>query len=1595
MSRTVKEGSQGRSSLPAAFAEPTRAWFEAVFRTPTRAQLAAWEPILRGEHVLLLAPTGSGKTLAAFLAAIDRLMFRPVQRVDEASPQVLARVPRDTKAKRSPKSVSEPRTRVIYVSPIKALAVDVERNLMAPLVGIEQAARRANVPCRAVTVAVRTGDTSARERRVINKGEADVLITTPESLFLMLTSRARDTLRAVETVIIDEIHALAGNERGAHLMLTLERLEHWVGRPVQRVGLSATQRPLAEVAMFLGGDRPVAIADASADKRIKLTLEMGEPGETAPADEPSTDADPAGARVDEGKPSSDGPSDGTRDGALDGAPDWDALQAELEGLNLAQQQAAGGLVSHLSAGHGRVTSQWARIYPRVLELIRAHQSTLVFVNSRRLAERMAQGLNELAEETLVYAHHGSVAREQREWIENQLKAGKLRALVATSSLELGIDMGAIDLVVQLEAPQSVASALQRIGRAGHHVGALSAGVLVPKHRGDLVACAGIADAVREGAVEHTRFLRNPLDVLAQQLVALAAMDDWHADALFALVRRSGPFLALPRAHFEGTLDMLSGFFPVEELAEVRPRITYDRATGRVTARAGAQRVVIANAGTIADRGLYGVYLVGAAEGKGRIGELDEEMVLETRPGETFVLGASTWRVEEITFDRVLVSPAPGEPGKMPFWRGENTMRSAELGRRIGALLRTLHSTARPARLPWLTGTLAMTPETAEVMLRYVEQQTQESVVPTDRVVVVESSIDDMGELRVCVLSPLGARVLAPWAMLAQRRAQEILGFDVEMMWTNDGFVIRLPEGVPSEISDDVAWLLPSHETALDDLTQLVGTSSIFAARFREACGRALLLPKRRPGQRRPLWQVRKKSQDLLRGAQRVTDFPMLVEAYRKCLTDVFDTPALVATLRDIAARRIRVVPKKVDAPSPFASTILFGFVANFMYEGDVPVLERKAAALAIDPARLRDLMGDVVSLREVIDPGVLEELERQLRLRGVRHAHLPESQAARDALHDKLLLLGDVTPDELEPGEIISVALLEHERRAVSLRFAGRELWIPVEYAARYRDALGVPLPLGLPSAYLAKGGDPTRDLLRRFAKTHGPFTVDDVVVRYGTPASLVRELLANLVLADDLRQGEFRPDRPAGSNEFVSRDVLASLRSRSLAQLRREVAPLEPIVYTRFLHAWHGVAAPRRGLDALLDAIERLQGYPVLASSLESDILPARVDGYRPADLDTLAAAGEVVWHGVAASGERDGRIALYLADQAEALRGAMRDADLEQVEDLSPVAREIVTLLSSKGALFFGEIRGALGRFPGDLLRELWSLVWSGWVSNDSFRPLRELQATHASSQPASRRAARGPAFRSRREVPRGAEGRWTLVSRAPSAVPLASDTAQSARTEGALRVVRQWLVRHGLVTKEIVASESLAGGFSVAYPVLRTMDETGQVRRGHFVAGVSALQFAAPAAVELLRVKQHAPPELEVVILAASDVANPYGGTLPWPEVMVGRAKRMQGAWVWTVDGACAAWAARDFEDLWVWLPQVDPERAKFASALARAMVSRMRHISMTRGMRLQVAQINGEPALKHALSDALLASGMIAASSSLLLERVTTGRTPALS
>jgi len=1413
----------------ACFSPATRAWFEAAFAAPTPAQRLGWPVIATGADVLIQAPTGSGKTLAAFLSAIDRLTTRPGRGI-----------------------------RVVYVSPLKALNYDIERNLRGPLAGLGATLR----------VGVRTGDTPARERRALLREPPDILITTPESLFLLLTSAARETLGRVETLILDEVHALAASKRGSHLALSVERLARLAEAPFQRIGLSATQRPLAEIGRFVSGGRPIELVDAGTRKQLDLQVVI--------------------------------PVDDLRELGSSGA---------LSHPLLSEGQVADGSSEHAGA------SIWPSMYPELLRLVEAHRSTIVFVNNRRLAERLALRLNELAGRELARAHHGSLAREQRVLIEDDLKAGRIPCLVATSSLELGIDMGAVDLVIQVESPKSVARGLQRVGRAGHELNAVSKGRIFPKFRADLLESAVVARAMRAGEIEQTRIPRNPLDVLAQQIVAICADEEIELSDLHALVRGAAPFADLSRSQLENVLDMLAGRYPSDAFAELRPRIVWDRSGGTIRAREGARRLAVTNAGTIPDRGLFGVFLVG---GGGRVGELDEEMVYEARAGQTFLLGASTWRIEEITRDRVLVSPAPGLPGAVPFWKGEGVGRPYELGARIGAASRELSALPDAAALARLGEDYLLDERAARNLLAFLRDQADATgAVPSDRTIVVERFRDEIGDWRVCILTPFGGRVHAPWAMAITARLRASLGLEAQSIWSDDGIALHFPDADAPP---------PGSELVLDpaEVEDLVvaelGETALFGARFRENAARALLIPRRRPGQRTPLWQQRLKAQSLLEVARGYGSFPVVLETYRECLQDVFDLPALRGVLHDLQRRRIDLVEVETGSASPFSSSLLFDYVATYMYEDDTPPAERRAQALSLDRDLLRELLGQE-ELRELLDAAALAEVERQLR----------GQPASPEELHDQLRMRGDRRPGEYDPA---LAAPLVAARRALLVRVAGEERLIAAEDAGRYRDALGVMPPGGLPDAYLEGAPDALRQLVLRYAKGRGPFTSAQAGEQFGRDLSV---LLASLEREELLVRGELRPG--GSEREWCDPDVLRRLRRASLAALRREVEPVEAAALARFLPSWHGIG--RRA--SLRESLVPLQALALPVSLWEGELLPRRVQGYRPEQLDALCASGEVVWVGAG-----EDRVALYFREDAAALgRVGGTPAPAGEVHDALRRALE-------RGALFWFDLVEETGLAADEALPALWDLVWAGEVTNDAWTPLRAGRR-HGVPRP-ERRPRRFS--RSRTTGVSATQGRWSPAARLFRGAPERRALAELL------------LERQGIVTRDGVRAEGIPGGYGAVYAELRALETLGLCRRGYFVEGLGGAQFALGGAVERLRELREAGEEPAARVLAAADPAQPYGAALPWPRRVGARASRVAGAHVVLLAGEAVLYVERGGRSL---VPLRDPEEAWLVPALA-ALVAHVRGGGGAR--RLAVERFDGVAVTESDALRLLVEAGFLA-------------------
>ncbi|MFK0004707.1 DEAD/DEAH box helicase [Paenarthrobacter sp. NPDC090522] len=1667
---------QASSGAISRFSQATREWFLGAFSEPTPAQDGAWNAISSGSHALVVAPTGSGKTLAAFLWALDRLHSTPTDTLPGLEEVPAGKRPRKPKTK----------TRVLYISPLKALGVDVERNLRSPLIGITQTAKRLGLPAPLVTVGVRSGDTTAADRRTLLTNPPDILITTPESLFLMLTSRARETLSEVDTIIIDEVHAVAGTKRGTHLAVSLERLDALLPKPAQRIGLSATVQPRELVAQFLAGQAPVEIVAPPSKKNWNLTV-------TVPVEDMS---DLQGAS-----------------GAFDSGP-------------------ASGLQPQASI--------WPHVEEQIVDLVLSKQSTIVFANSRRLAERLTARLNEIyaerqlmaeagsawdespgqggsgqwdtapgsaasavaspggdsaksptstatpahmmaqagstsgADPVLARAHHGSVSKDQRALIEDDLKSGRLRCVVATSSLELGIDMGAVDLVIQVESPPSVASGLQRVGRAGHQVGEISEGVLFPKHRADLLHTSVTVERMLSGQIERLSIPTNPLDILAQQTVAATALGSIDVEEWFSTVRRSAPFASLPRSAFEATLDLLAGRYPSDEFAELRPRIVWDRHAGTIEGRPGSQRLAVTSGGTIPDRGLFGVYIIGtevegtgssgggdgdgpsssarAAKGGRRVGELDEEMVYESRVGDIFALGATSWKIEDITHDRVLVSPAFGQPGKLPFWKGDSLGRPVDLGRALGAFIREL-SAADPAPAMERCQASGLDAFAANNLIQYLDEQKQATeVVPSDRTLVVERFHDELGDWRVVLHSPFGMPVHAPWALAVGQRLQQRYGLDGSAMAADDGIVLRVP--MMEDEPPGAELFLFDPEELEQIVTAEVGGSALFASRFRECAARALLLPRQNPTKRQPLWQQRQRSAQLLDVAKKYPAFPIVLETVRECLQDVYDLPALKDIAASVERRELRIVQTTTQQPSPFAKSLLFGYVAQFLYEGDSPLAERRAAALALDSTLLNELLGRV-ELRELLDAKVIDTTERELQ------RLVPDRRVkGMEGVADLLRLLGPLAVDEVAerlqavaPGSEQTPAAgaapategaaltspehatdqpsidqdvpasattaeagshlqaLQKANRALKVTIGGVERFAAVEDAARLRDAIGVPLPMGVPLAFIEPVNDPLGDLVSRYARTHGPFTASEAATRLGLGVAVVNTALKRLAADGRVVEGEFRPHATAPetqapdpdvisleappSSEWCDSEVLRKLRRRSLAALRAEVEPVDAAAYGRFLPAWQNVTAPGksrsqalRGLDGIITAVDQLSGVPVPASAWEPLVLASRVADYKPAMLDELMAAGELLWSGAGSLPGNDGWISLHVADSAE--------LTLNPSPEFEPgdAQQRLMDYLGAGGGYFFRqltEVAGGMDAVLSDdaVVSALWDLVWAGRVTGDTFAPVR---AMIAGGRTAHRQVAKAPRARAPRMSRLGRHGAGLLGSPGLSGGRYGSVAAQAPTpplavgrwsalplpeldpTIHARGTAELLLDRYGVVTRGSVMAENILGGFGLMYKVLARLEEAGRCRRGYFIEHLGAAQFAVPATVDRLRSftedARIAQPDPTALALAATDPANPYGAALPWPTVAgeAGsghRPGRKAGALVVMVDGALVLYVERGGKTL---LTFSHDDSA--LTVAAEALVGVVRRGAVDK---LFMEKVNGHDLLETPIAAALAAAG----------------------
>lgn len=1567
------------------FAPATRAWFGSAFPSPTAVQTAAWAAIGAGENALVIAPTGSGKTLAAFMQAIDQL-FREREAQDGTAA-----------------NVAKAATRILYISPIKALGTDVQRNLREPLQGITaQRKRRGDIPVE-IKVGVRTGDTTPAERAGLLRRPPDILITTPESLYLMLTSKARETLRGVRTVIVDEVHAVASGKRGSHLALSLERLDALLSAPAQRVGLSATVRPVERVAQFLGGSRPVAVVNPPSSRQFDLRIVV--PVEDM-ADIPPRNSTAA----------SDGPQD--RQGSI-----------------------------------------WPHIEVSILDQVLRRHSTIVFTNSRGQAEKLTARLNELYAERLTEedaaapaapgdtaihypssvggtdgrsagvapliarSHHGSVSKEQRGEIEQALKSGELRCVVATSSLELGIDMGMVELVIQVAAPPSVASALQRVGRAGHQVGGTSAGSIYPRTRRDLVDAAVTIDCMLAGRIEAIDPPRNPLDVLAQQTVAAVAMEAVDADAWYATVRRAAPFHTLPRNVFDAVLDMLSRRYPSDDFAEFRPRLVWHRDTGQLTARPGAKQLAVTSGGTIPDRGMFSVVLPEGVEqaGSRRVGELDEEMVYESRVNDIITLGTSSWRIQQITNDQVVVTPAPGRSARLPFWRGDGLGRPAELGEAIGAFLALLEGAAGVDGSRDIDPTLKERLETAgldrnamnNLLTLAGEQREATGMLPTNRTLVLERCRDETGDWRAILHSPYGRRVHDPWALAIAERIRQRLKVDPSVVASDDGIIARIP---------DTAGRVPGAELFLCDpqtlrktVTDAVAGSALFAARFRECAARALLLPRRIPGRRSPLWQQRLRAGQLLQIAQGYPDFPILIETARECLQDVYDLPALDALMQRLHDGAVQIAEVTTEVPSPFAASLLFGYVAEFMYETDAPLAERRTSVLSLDSGLLGDLLGQV-DLGELLDPVIID------RVGGELQRLVPSHQAkGLEGVADFLRQLGPLTAEEvaarLSDGEQAQAYLadLEGQGRIIRVSIAGRGHWAAVEDAARLRDALGVTLPAGLPAVFLEPTQTPLRDLIARYARTHAPFSTGEAAERFGLGVAVADEVLEQLREQGKLLKGNFGIERrlamqtpdagihPLARHEWIGDDVFKRLRLRSLQAAREATRPVPQQAYVHLLLERQGLvpeavgnaAVPARyaaggalgGVDGVTRVIEQLAGVPLPASLWESQVLPARVRDYAPGMLDELISTGSVLWSGHGQVGEDDGLVALHLQEFASETLSPLPLPRNDSAVILSILQQQILSSLANGGAYFVRQLAALAASglhaeepapTPSDIHAALWALTWSGYVTTDTWsplrayyggRPARRSRPVHVSRR---RRGLRGSLSDERVSTasdPTHSDptlaGRWSLLHPEP-----VNDTARAlARVEGLLD-------RYGVVTRSAAVTEDIPGGFPALRPVFRGMEDVGRVLRGRFVEGLGAAQFAERVTVDRLRELAAAPPaEPLAVSLSAADPANPFGTFMPWPSHPSSlRPARRAGAFVVLVDGRLMFYLAQGGRQL---LSYGDADAVAMTRPLAIGLTALAAALKREKLATFTLERVDGQAPYKSALCAALRAIGFSSA------------------
>lgn len=1336
-------------------------WFSKTFHQPTPPQEMAWPVIARGEDVLLLAPTGWGKTLAAFLYALDWLIRQGVE--GEPPPGVA----------------------ILYLSPLKALNNDIHHNLEAPLQGIREAADELNLSLPPLTRGLRTGDTSPSKRQSMLRHPPQILMTTPESLFLMLSSKAHEMLKQVKFVIVDEIHTLFPNKRGAHLALSLARLAYLVSSPIQRIGLSATLAPLDQVAAFLRGTgpgvSPVQILDAGNRKELDLKIRLS-----------------------------------------------------VEDLASLPEKTI-----------------WPSIYRLLLQLIQEVRTTLVFVNSRRLAERITVNLNHLAKKTVARTHHGSISREVRLEVEGLLRKGQLPCIVATSSLELGIDIGFIEQVIQVESPGEVARGLQRVGRAGHTLHQKSTGYLIPKSRTDLLESAVIFREMKKGRIEEVSSPQNPLDVLAQHLVAMTATRCWQLEEIYRLITWAYPFATLSRNDLEGVLAMLSGQYETRGYLDLKPRLFWDRKNNQVRSDPYGKRLAYTGGGTIPDRGYYRVQL---GTGGPSLGELDEEFVYERRIGDTFLLGTSSWQIAEIKEDVVIVRPSQSGEGLVPFWRAEQKSRSFLLGRRVGEFLEEcegfFQGEKRGCPILWLKEECSLEEKGALALYRFLEDGRKAlGALPTHRHLVVEEFFQGEGERRILLHSPYGSRFHLLLSLLFREEFKRELGFSVEALPSDDGLLFRFPAEAPFP---GFPW-----GVVLDHLeekvAQQVSSTALFGMTFRHCAQRSLVLPKGDFSRRQALWLSRLKAKNLLDGVKKIPDFPLIKETYREILSDFFPLEEAQRVFQDIQAGEIICSHVERKVPSPFAVSHLFNFTAGFLYGDDTP-LASESSDFGFTSKALKDLGGRSlpVPLNEKVIESVVQRIQGLSFKRVTPEKVLHFLYRRGDVLLPELSTLFPGREEELE--NILS--LLQEEGEVVSLLQGTKNFLMVPSRLPLYLGALPGsqvrgehPLPLPYREAF--------SQLIAQYARTHGPFTTQELVKRYNLPSHQVKKELSLLKEEGILEQGSFLP----GEEEvWCNRDLFQEIWQRSRGVRRRSIQPQTQKEYSKFLATWHGVG----GGEDLATVLHRLQGLFLPAHLWEGVILPSRILTYSPHDLDSLLLSGQFSWQiqGTESS------FGLVFTPVFPLLPGLFQDFLGKYIRSLPSVkkhlsweARRVQDCLTEKGALTFPQLLMELSFPTPTLWQSLQELLFSGYITNDTLGPVRYLLQT----SPKSRRGSKGVLSSSVMAT----MGRWSLVT--PS------------QTEDVILQVWALLSRYGILSPVTVKKAGESWG--EISPILYQLEMVDILRQGYLVEGLGGMQFARPEVLSLLQQKR--PQSSFCQVFSQEDPANP----LPL-------FAKQKGAWDWQV-------------------------------------------------------------------------------------------------